>query len=114
MRLRRYFRRRYWDRERARELDSYLGHEIDENMTRGMTPQEARRRAYLKLGNPTRIREEIRQMNSMTGLENLWLDLRHALRQMRMSLGFTMTAILRLRLEAGRRATVVLGATRHC
>lgn len=94
MRFRRFLRRRYWDRERARELDSYIEHEIDDNLTLGMTQEEARRRAYLKLGNPTLIREEIRRMNSFPRLENLVRDIRYALRQMRRSPGFAVTAIL--------------------
>jgi len=53
MSLRRFFRRRQWDRERATELESHLAHEIDDNMARGMTPEEARRQAYVKLGNPS-------------------------------------------------------------
>jgi hypothetical protein len=34
----RFFRRWYWDEERARELESCLEGETDENMARGMTP----------------------------------------------------------------------------
>ncbi len=30
----RFFRRRYWDQERARELDAYLEAETDENIAR--------------------------------------------------------------------------------
>lgn len=54
----RFFRRRQWDDERARELESYLAEAIDHNLARGMTPDEARSAAHRKLGNPTRIREE--------------------------------------------------------
>lgn len=53
MSLRRFFRRRQWDRERARELQSHLAHEIDVNIARCMTPEEARRQAYVKFGNLT-------------------------------------------------------------
>jgi hypothetical protein len=38
----RYFRRRYWDQERSRELQAYLDIETDENIARGMPPEEAR------------------------------------------------------------------------
>ena len=36
-----------------------------------MTREEARRQAYLKFGNPARVREEIWKMNSIAPLENL-------------------------------------------
>jgi hypothetical protein len=38
----RFLRRRHWDAERARELAAYLEIETDENIARGMAPQEAR------------------------------------------------------------------------
>jgi len=38
----RFFRRRRWDEERARELEAYLEAETDENVARGMSPEEAR------------------------------------------------------------------------
>ena len=56
MRWLRFFRRERWDIERARELESYVDIETDENIARGMTPQAARTAAYRKLGNPTLIR----------------------------------------------------------
>ena len=59
MGIRRFFRRRHWDDERARELEAYLAQEIDDNLARGMTPDQARAAAHRKLGNATRIREEI-------------------------------------------------------
>ncbi len=76
----RFLRRRHWDEERVREVEAHLAEEIDDNMTLGMTPQDARRRAYIKFGNPTVIREEIWQMNSFVLIENLGRDLRYAVR----------------------------------
>ena len=54
-RCHRFFRRRYWDEERARELEAYLEIETDENIARGMSPEEARHAAH-------RNRERVRDL----------------------------------------------------
>jgi predicted permease len=97
----RFFRRRYWDEERARELDAYLEAETDENIARGMSPEDARYAAHRKLGNTTLIREEIYRMNSLGWLETLWQDLRFALRQLRNNPGLTTVIVLSLGLGIG-------------
>jgi predicted permease len=97
----RFFRRRYWDEERARELEAYLDAETDENIARGMSPEEARYAAQRKLGNTTLIREEIYRMNSLGWVETLWQDFRFALRMFAKSPGATAVAVISLAIAIG-------------
>ena len=97
----RFFRRSRWDEERARELESYLAIETDENIARGMTPSAARDAARRKLGNATLVREEIYQMNTVTLVDSAWRDLTYGARLLRLNPAFAVVAILSLALGIG-------------
>jgi predicted permease len=101
MSWRRFFRRRPADAELVQEIDLHLAEEIDENVARGMSAEEARRRAYVKFGNPTRVREETWKMNSIASLETLLRNVRFAWRTLRRNPGYAVLAILTLGLGIG-------------
>jgi putative ABC transport system permease protein len=89
----RFLRRGAWDEERARELETYLQIETDENIARGIPPEEARYAARRKLGNPTIIREEIYRINTFGALETIRQDAKYAARSLRKSPGFAFFAV---------------------
>ena len=59
-----------------------------------------------KLGNVTRIREQVYERNSLVTLETLWRDLFYALRLFRRNPGFSLVAILSVALGIGANASV--------
>jgi predicted permease len=101
MNWRRFFRRGGADAEQREELDFYLDITTQEYIERGMEPAEARAAARRKLGNTTKIREEVYRMNTLVFMEGLLRDARHAVRMIRTKPGFSVAVLLSLALGIG-------------
>lgn len=102
----RFLRRGHWDEERAKELQDYLAHETDDNIARGMTPEDAAHAAHRRLGSVTRIREDIYAMNTLQFVETIRQDLRYGFRLIVRNPTFAAVAILTLALGTGANAAI--------
>ena len=99
--MNRFFQRRGSREESALELQAYLERETEENIERGMSPEEARRAAHIKLGNVTNILGDISQHDSLGAFETVWHDIRYGARMLLKHRGFALVSLITLALGIG-------------
>jgi predicted permease len=83
------------------ELEAHVEMHTDDGIRAGLTHEEARRQALIRLGGAEQTRQAWRDRNTLPPLESVFQDVRFALRQMRRAPGFALTAVLTLALGIG-------------
>ena len=101
MSFKRYLNRGEKDRDLAEEIESHMACEVEANLARGVSDVEARRRARLRFGNPLAVRDRVWNYRSLPLVDSVWRDLRHALRSLRRTPGFTIVVLLVIALGIG-------------
>ena len=95
------FRAHEHDDDLAEELRSHVEMATAEYVRRGMSPEEARRRAMLEAGGITTAAEAVRDQRGLPWLESIASDVKYAFRALRQNPAFTLVVVVTLALGIG-------------
>jgi len=106
LRWRDRFRRKHVDQDLSDELLDHLEQQIQVNLEKGMSMEDARYEALLAMGGITQIEQQCRDARGHNVIESTIQDLRYGFRQLCRSPGFSVLTILCLTLGIGANAVV--------
>jgi MacB-like periplasmic core domain len=105
-RLRAIFSNTQMEDDFKEELAAHVDLLTSENEKGGMTPDEARRAALVRIGGLELTREIHRETRGLPFLEVFWQDCRYAVRTLRRDAGFFLAAVCIVGLGIGASATI--------
>ncbi len=105
-RVRSSFRRRSLDERLKHEIEAHLEMATNDNIARGMSPDEARNAARRSFGGIVQTREAYRDAAGWPGVDALWQDVRYAARSYSRTPGFAFVVVLTLSLAIGANTTI--------
>src|SRR5215471_12892320 len=96
-----WFNIRRHDEDFRQELEAHLALLTEENIRRGMTLEEARRAARLRLGGIAQLRQTHRELWGLPWIEAVVQDIRYALRTLWRAKWVSLAAVVTLALGIG-------------
>jgi predicted permease len=94
------------EEEFSAELESHLAMHVEDGLRAGLSPQEARRQALIRLGGAEQTRQAYRERRGLPWLESFGRDIAHGMRTLRKHPAATATAVLSIGLGIGANATI--------
>ena len=93
------------DAELSEEIRAYVELDTESKIRSGMTPEDARRAAFIELGGAEQVKERVRENRAGAWFESILWDIRYALRSLGQAWGFSSSVIVSLSL--GLAATIL-------